>query len=65
VIYLNDKPVPAREGLTLGGLLEGAGLDPALVVVTVDGKFVPRPEYRSLVLADGARVRAWNLLSGG
>jgi thiamine biosynthesis protein ThiS len=64
VIYLDDKPA-GRPGITLLELLRLAGRDPALTVVTVDGKFVPRSDYKNLVLPDGARVKALELLGGG
>lgn len=50
---------------TLTQVLRLGGLDPALVIVTVDGKFVPRSEYKSLTLPAGTRVRAWELQDGG
>lgn len=64
-IYFDDKPVDAPAGATLKDLLELEGRDPALVVVTVDGKFVPGAEYGKLALHDGARVKARELLGGG
>jgi len=65
VIYLDDKPIAAPGGVTLLELLKLAGRDPALTAVTVDGKFVPRADYRKLVLHDKARVKARELLDGG
>lgn len=64
MIYLDDKPA-ARPGITVLELLKLAGRDPALTVVTVDGKFVPQSDYKKLVPADGARVKARALLNGG
>lgn len=64
MIYLDDKPA-ARPGVTLLELLTMAGRDPALTVVTVDGKFVPRSDYKKLVLPDEARVKVRELLNGG
>lgn len=65
VIYFNDKPVDAPAGVTLTELLKLQGRDPALVVVTVDEKFVPRAEYDKMALPDGARVKTRELLGGG
>ncbi|HCC48009.1 MAG TPA: hypothetical protein DEQ38_07850 [Elusimicrobia bacterium] len=65
MIYLDDKPVAAPEGVTLLELLKLAGRDPALTAVTVDGKFVPRSDYKKLILPDKARVKARELLDGG
>lgn len=65
MIYLNDNKVEAARGATLLELLALAGRDPALTAVTVDGKFVPRSDYKKLVLPDKARVKVWELLDGG
>ncbi|HBA60047.1 MAG TPA: thiamine biosynthesis protein ThiS [Elusimicrobia bacterium] len=65
VLYFNDKQVETPEGTSLKELLKLQGRDPVLVVVTVDGKFVPGAEYAALVLQEGARVIARELLSGG
>jgi thiamine biosynthesis protein ThiS len=65
VIYFNDKPVEAPAGATLKELLKQQDCDPALVVVTVDGKFVPAAEYNKLALPGGARVKARELQAGG
>lgn len=65
MVYLDDKPVAAPKGVTLLELLKLAGRDPALTAVTVDGKFVPRSDYKKLVLPEEARVKARELLDGG
>ncbi|MDO8804193.1 MAG: sulfur carrier protein ThiS [Elusimicrobiota bacterium] len=64
-IYFNDKPVDAPAGATLKALLQLQACDPALVVVTVDEKFVPGAEYSMMALPDGARVKTRELLGGG
>jgi thiamine biosynthesis protein ThiS len=64
-VYVNEAPVETAPGTTLEALLKAAGRDPGLVLVTVDGNFVPRSEYRTLAPADGARVKVWELLGGG
>ena len=65
MLYFNDKPVEVPAGMKLPELLRLQGRDPELVIVTVDGEFVPRSEYVSFTLAEGARVLARELLSGG
>ena len=65
MVYFNDKPLPCPSGATLLEILKLAGREPALTVVTVDGMFVPQSDYKKLVLADGARVIARELLGGG
>ena len=65
MLYFNDKEVATPAGTTLEELLKLQGRDPALVAVTVNGRFVPRAEYRTLALPEGARVRALELQDGG
>lgn len=64
-LYFNDEKVEAPAGITLKELLKLRGRDQEHVVVTVDGKFVPRPEYAALALTEGSRVIARELPSGG
>jgi thiamine biosynthesis protein ThiS len=64
-VNYNDNPVTAPAGTTLKELLKLQGCDPGLVVVTVDGRFVPQAEYSRLVLSEGNKVVARELLDGG
>lgn len=64
-IYLNEEPLEIPEGTPLLEILKLAGREPALTVVVADGKFVPRPDYASLVPADGARLTVRDLPGGG
>ena len=65
MIYFNDQPVAPAKGRTLTELLLLMGREPDQTVVTVDGKFIPRSEYRIFEVPDGARVQAHELLAGG
>lgn len=65
MLYFNDKPVEVPAGSKLPELLRLQGRDAELVLVTVDGKFVPRSEYAGFTLTEGARVLVRELLSGG
>lgn len=64
-VYLDGKALPAREGATVQELLALAGRDPAATVVTVDGRFVPRGDYRKYSPPDGARLAVYELHDGG
>ena len=64
-LYFNGRPVNVPSGTTLQDLLKLQDRDPALVVVTIDNKFVPRSGYRHLALPDGASVKARELHDGG
>lgn len=65
MIYFNDQPVAPAKIKTLADLLKLSGREASQTVVTVDGKFVPQAEYKKFVVADGAIVRASELLGGG
>ncbi len=67
VIMLNGQsrelPAPGTPAAALAEL----GLDPSArgVAVAVDGEVVPRSEWASLSLADGARVEVLTAMQGG
>lgn len=64
-MYLNGEPCQAAKGATVRDLLKLAGRDPALTVVTVDGKFVPRCDYGKVAPPAGARLAVYELHDGG
>ena len=65
MLFFNDKPVEAPAGTTVKELLKLQGRNPELVVVTVDEKFVPRAEYKTLAPPEGACVKVRELQNGG
>lgn len=65
MIYLNGRPSAVRDGATVWEILEAAGLDPVLTVVTLDGLFVPMADYRRIRPARGARLEAREMQEGG
>jgi sulfur carrier protein len=58
-----ELPAPGTPAVALAEL----GLDPSArgVAVAVDGEVVPRSEWASLRLADGARVEVLTAMQGG
>ena len=65
MIYFNGEATDIPGGITLEALLRAMGRNPALTVVTVDGRFVPVSEYRATAVPEGAKVTARELLDGG
>ena len=57
MVYFNEEKLEAPRGTTLAELLALAGLDPAQVVVSVDGRIVARADFKHTAPADGARVK--------
>ncbi|MCA1689530.1 MAG: sulfur carrier protein ThiS [Actinobacteria bacterium] len=63
MIVLNGEP---RDGApTVGELVGSLGVGSRGVAVAVDGEVVPRSEWASRPLADGARVEVVNAVQGG
>jgi len=66
-IVLNGRPCELAAPGTPAGALEELGLDAGArgVAVAVDGEVVPRAEWDSLVLSEGARVEVLSAMQGG
>lgn len=63
MIVLNGEP---RDGAaTVGELVGALGFGGRGVAVAVDGEVVPRSEWESRPLPDGARVEVVNAVQGG
>jgi sulfur carrier protein len=67
MIVLNGEGSDVRAGETVAAVLARLGLelDARGVAVAVDGEVVPRAAWRSLALADGARVEVLTAMQGG
>jgi sulfur carrier protein len=67
VIVLNGEPRELRDGQTVAAVL--ASLDLTVqargVAVAVDGEVIPRAQWATLALADGARVEVLTAMQGG
>jgi sulfur carrier protein len=64
VITLNGKPAEA-EGLTVAELLERMEVPDRGVAVAVDAEVVPRGEWTTHVVEDGASVEVVTAVQGG
>jgi sulfur carrier protein len=67
MIALNGQGSDLREGETVIAALARLGLerDAAGVAVAVDGEVVPRGEWASFALCEGARVEVLTAMQGG
>jgi sulfur carrier protein len=65
VIVVNGEPSDVAAGTTLRGLLEQLGAPDRGVAVAVDAEVVPRGEWETFALADGARVEVLIAVQGG
>jgi sulfur carrier protein len=67
VIILNGESVPFRAGETLDAVLASLGLTATSqgVAIAVDREVVPRAEWETFTLAEGARVEVLTAMQGG
>jgi sulfur carrier protein len=67
VIWVNGRALEGRDGRTVGELLRELGVEAAArgVAVAVDGEVVPRGEWASRAVPEGARVEAVTAVQGG
>lgn len=61
----NRDEVEWEEGLTVSGLLERFRYTFPHIIVSINGEVVPREEYPTRVIPDGADVRVIHLIAGG
>ena len=66
MIRVNDKfDVEWREGMTVNSILEVLKFTFPMIVVSMNGKIVPRSEYGTTAIEDNDRVRVIHLVAGG
>lgn len=65
MIRVNGEAMPHRQGMTVRDVLREKNFLFPLLVVSVDGRHVPRSEYDTTQIPDGAEVQVLHLMSGG
>jgi len=66
MIRLNDRDeIEWEEGLTVSGLLERLRYTFPHIIVKIDGEVIPREDYPTCTIPDGADVRVIHLIAGG
>jgi sulfur carrier protein len=66
MIRVNDRfEVVWEEGLTVSRLLEQLKFSFPLIIVSVDGVLVPKDEYATRQIPDGAEVKVLHMTAGG
>ena len=61
----NRDQIEWEEGLTVSGLLERFRYTFPHIVVSVNGEVVPREDFATRPIVDGADVRVIHLIAGG
>jgi len=67
MITLNGESCELRAGESIARALEALGVQDEArgVAVAVDGEVVPRAQWRTFALADGARIEVLTAMQGG
>jgi sulfur carrier protein len=66
MIRVNDRDEIAWEdGLTVSALLGQLRYTFPLIIVKIDGEVIPREDYPTRAVPDGADVRVIHLIAGG
>lgn len=67
MIELNGTRLHGRDGATVAELLADLGVEPQArgVAVAIDGEVVPRGDWATRAVGDGARVEALTAMQGG
>jgi len=65
MIRVNGDPMEWREGLTVQGVLEARNYVFPLLIVTVNGQIVSKPDYATTPVPEDAEVQVLHLISGG
>jgi len=63
---VNDKfDVEWQEGMTVSSILEVLNFTFPMIIVSVNGKVVPKSEYGTTTIEDNDEVRVIHLIAGG
>lgn len=65
MVALNGESIEYEEGMTVTSLLEKCRYTFPLIIVKVNGSFVPRRYFDSHLVMDGDEIDAIHLMSGG
>lgn len=65
MITVNQEPLEHAAGMKVSDVLRLKNYRFPLLIIRVNGKHVPREEYHSTIVPDGADVQVLHLMSGG
>ena len=64
-VYINHSPVEVGTGISLSDLLSSQGISIEGTAAAVDNKVVPRADWDSTMLEEGAKVTVIRAVCGG
>lgn len=65
VFMFNNQEIQLGANVSVRQFLVSNGLNPAIVMVRVNGKIVTREQYDSYIIPEGATVKAYPFVGGG
>ncbi len=65
VLTVNDEPLEYEPGMTVEHILARTNHQSRMLAVWIDGDLVPRADYGTVVVKDGANVQVVHMIAGG
>ena len=65
MITVNEEPLDWHEGMTVRDVLRARNYRFPMLVIHVDDTLVPKKDYDTATIPDGAVVKVIHLISGG
>ena len=65
MIRVNGDPLEWREGMTVQDILDAKKFKFPMLIVTIQGEHIPKEQYATAIVPDGADVKVIHMLSGG
>ncbi len=65
MITVNSDPMPHTPGMTVQDVLDAKNFIFRMLAVSVNGQVIPRKDYKTTEIPDGAEVQVIHMISGG
>jgi len=65
MIVVNEEPLNWHEGMTIRDILRAKNYRFPMLIIHVDGVLIPKADYDTTTVLDGAVVQVIHLISGG
>lgn len=64
-ITVNENIIDWEEGMTVAKVLKVMKYSFRMLIISIDGKVVPKDKYETTIVPEGANVKVIHLMSGG
>ena len=65
MLLVNEEPLEWHDGMTVRDVLCARNYRFPMLIIHVDGLLIPKPDYDTAAVPDGAVVQVIHLISGG